>query len=89
MPKNPEPQPGPDAENPEWTAAKFAQAKRIHHLPEALQQALGRRTRGPQKTPTKTLISLRLSSDVLEALRAKGKGWQTMVDDALRRHFVK
>ncbi len=89
MPNNPKRQPVPDAENPEWTAEKFARAKRLDELPEELRQALAKGKRGPQKAPTKTLISLRLSSDVLKALRANGKGWQTIVDDALRRQFVK
>ena len=79
----------PDAANPEWTSEKFARAKRLNALPSALQQALVRPTRGPQKAPTKTLVSLRLSADVLAALRATGKGWQTTVDDTLRRTFLK
>ena len=89
MPKRLSQVSAPDAENPEWTAEKLARAKRLDQLPEGLKQALGRGRRGPQKSPTKTLISLRLSSDVLEALRANGKGRQTIVDDALRREFVK
>lgn len=87
MPKNVK-QPVPDAENPEWTAEKFARAKRLNELPEGLQRVIAKRTRGAQRDPTKILISLRLSSDVLAALRAKGKGWQTLVDEALRRQFL-
>lgn len=79
----------PDAENPEWTPEKFAKAKRFKELPQGLQQAISSGRRGPQKSPTKTLISLRLSPDVLEALRATGKGWQSTVDEVLRRQFVK
>ena len=93
MPKNSKNQlaihPQPDAENPEWTAERFARAKRFDELPNDLRQALTAGKRGPQKAPTKTLISLRLSPDVLAALRAKGKGWQSMVDETLRRQFVK
>ncbi len=80
---------GPDADNPEWTKEKFARAKRFHELPPALQRALKRGKRGPQKAPTKELISVRLSPDVLSALRATGEGWQTLIDDTLRRQFVK
>ncbi len=83
MPKKP----SPDTENPEWTPEKFARSKRFDELPQGLQQAIGKR--GPQKSPTKTLISLRLSPDVLAALRATGKGWQSAVDEVLRREFVK
>jgi uncharacterized protein (DUF4415 family) len=45
-----------------------------------------RRARGPQKSPTKELISLRLDRDVLEAYRATGRGWQTRANEALRAH---
>lgn len=89
MTKNRSPQPVPDAENPEWTPEKFAKSKRFSELPDGLQEVLSRGKRGPQKAPTKTLISLRLSPDVLAALRATGKGWQATVDETLRRTFVK
>jgi uncharacterized protein (DUF4415 family)/uncharacterized DUF497 family protein len=78
----------PDSENPEWTKEKFTRARRFAELPDGLQKALKRRTRGPQKAPTKQLVSLRLSPDVLTALRAKGSGWQTLVDETLRRNFL-
>jgi uncharacterized protein (DUF4415 family) len=51
-------------------------------LPKALLRRRG--DRGPQKAPTKTLVSIRLSPDVLEYFRAGGDGWQTRIDDALR-----
>ena len=89
MPKKLEREPVPDAENPEWTKEKFAGAKRLSEMPASFQQAVGVGRRGPQKAPTKRLTSIRLSPDVLEALRATGKGWQAVVDDALRRQFVK
>jgi len=80
----------PDEDSPEWTAEMFATAKDFHELPERLQAKLSRvGKRGPQKAPTKTLVSIRLSADVLAALRATGKGWQSAADEALRRHFVK
>lgn len=78
----------PDAENPEWTEARFARAKRLHELPPDLQKLL-KKGRGPQQAPTKKLISIRLSKDVLAALRAKGRGWQGLADETLRRAFVK
>ncbi len=79
----------PDADSPEWTAEKFARAKRFEELPPNLQRALKRGKRGPQKAPTKELISVRLSPDVLSALRSTGEGWQTLIDETLRREFVK
>ena len=78
-----------DAENPEWTNARIARAMRFHELPVGLQRALTRKTRGPHKAPTKQLVSVRLSPDVLTALRATGPGWQTRVDAILRGELLK
>jgi uncharacterized protein (DUF4415 family) len=40
--------------------------------------------RGPQKAPRKVPISIRLSPDVADGLRATGNGWQGRADEALR-----
>ncbi len=40
--------------------------------------------RGPQKAPTKCLLSIRFSRDVIEYFRATGPGWQTRMDEALK-----
>jgi len=77
----------PDADNPEWTKEKFDRSIGFHELPERVQRAL--KGRGPQKAPTKQLVSLRLSPDVLTALRATGPGWQTRVDTILRAQLLK
>lgn len=53
-------------------------------LPLELQQTMGMRPRGPQKAPTKVSTTIRLSSDVVQAFRATGDGWQTRVDAALK-----
>jgi uncharacterized protein (DUF4415 family) len=42
------------------------------------------RVRGPQVSPTKELVSIRLDRDLLESLRASGKGWQSRVNAILR-----
>jgi uncharacterized protein (DUF4415 family) len=44
----------------------------------------GRGQRGPQKEPTKQLVSLRLSAEVLEHFKATGPGWQTRIDQTLK-----
>jgi uncharacterized protein (DUF4415 family) len=51
-------------------------------LPASLRKKLG--VRGPQKTPTKERITIRLSREVVERFRESGDGWQTRVDAALR-----
>ena len=71
-------------DNPVLTKADTKRAIRFHDLPTSLQQKALKRVRGPQKAPTKVGVHIRLSPDVLEALRNSGTGWQGRVDDALR-----
>lgn len=68
----------------ELTTADFAKGVAFADLPEGLRKTLSSRKRGPQKTPTKELISIRLSADVLERFRGTGRGWQGRVNVALR-----
>jgi uncharacterized DUF497 family protein len=71
-----------DTENPEWTAVDFEKARpALEVLPASLLHKLG--VRGPQKAPTKELITIRLTRDVVESFRATGDGWQTRIDRAL------
>ena len=51
-------------------------------LPPSLLKKLG--LRGPQKAPTKVPTTIRFDADVLAALKASGKGWQTRVNEAVR-----
>lgn len=41
--------------------------------------------RGPQKAPVKKQVSLRLSPEVLEYFKSTGKGWQTRIDETLKK----
>lgn len=76
----------PDEENPEWTAADFKNAMRYPNLPPELMRIIeaDKKQRGAQAAPKKQAISIRLSPDVLEAMRATGPGWQSRVDSMLR-----
>jgi uncharacterized protein (DUF4415 family) len=81
----------PDETNPEWTVEEFRRARPLLEvLPKETADAIRRMRgqRGPQKEPTKELISLRLDRDVLAALRATGFGWQTRANDALRAAYI-
>lgn len=69
----------------ELTAADLRSFKAANTvLPAELQATLGMLSRGPQKAPTKVSTTIRLSSDVVQAFRATGDGWQTRVDAALK-----
>jgi uncharacterized protein (DUF4415 family) len=74
-----------DDDNPEWTEEDFARARPPEEVlpPEILAQF--KNTRGPQKAPTKIPVSLRLSADVVDHFKATGPGWQSRIDDALRK----
>ena len=49
----------------------------------ALAAKRKRGQRGPQQAPTKQLVSVRFSPEVLEYFKATGTGWQTRLNDAL------
>lgn len=79
-----------DDENPEWTAKDFRAAKPATAvLPEifgatvAAQVLQPRRGRPPSANP-KAHVNLRLDSEVVEAFRATGRGWQTRLNAALK-----
>ena len=74
-----------DSDNPFWTGADFAAAGRPEDVLPPAVLAQFPKHRGPQKAPTKVPVSIRLSSDVLGYFKRKGKGWQTRIDDALRK----
>ena len=75
----------PDVENPEWTAEEIRQARPLMDvLPKETAEAVRRYRgqRGPQKRPTKELVSLRvdprrrggLSRDGLRLAEASERG---------------
>ncbi|MGA3033903.1 MAG: BrnA antitoxin family protein [Terracidiphilus sp.] len=73
------PEDGPyDPNDTTATRAFFAQADLIRH-----GKIVRRGKRGPQKMPTKKLVSLRLSPEVINHFRSTGPGWQTRIDSAL------
>ena len=69
------PGPGPDSDGIQDPA------RRDRSRDSASQK---RRGRGPQKAPTKVQISIRLDPDVLDRLRAEGRGWQSRLNERLR-----
>jgi len=80
-----EPEDGPyDPNDAEATREWFAQADLIRD-----GKLVRRGKRGPQKAPTKKLVSLRLSSEVIEHFKASGAGWQTRIDSTLLKAIRK
>ena len=71
------PWPDPD-EAPEWTAEMFERADLYHG------NKLIRAGRPPSANP-KIALKLRIDPDIVEHFRATGPGWQTRINDTLRR----
>ena len=77
-----------DPENPEWTEEDLKRARPFAEVfPELLKGIEEmRRARGrPRLETPKKLVSLRLDQDVVEKFRATGKGWQSRINDVLKR----
>ena len=60
-----------DPDNPAWTE-------------DMLGAPVLKRGRGAQAAPTKILTSVRLDADILEFFKAKGAGYQSRINAALR-----
>jgi uncharacterized protein (DUF4415 family)/uncharacterized DUF497 family protein len=72
-----------DPDAPELTATERKAMRPTEDVaPELLKGAL--RRRGPQKSPTRELITIRLDREVTRLLRSSGPGWQTRVAEALK-----
>ena len=61
-----------DPDNPPWSE-------------EMLGPPVLKRGRGLQKTPTKVLTTVRLDADVIAFFKAQGRGYQTRINDELRK----
>jgi uncharacterized protein (DUF4415 family) len=53
-------------------------------LSPALYEALTRKPGRPKSESPKVFTGIRFDPDVLEGLRATGKGWQTRVNEVMR-----
>jgi uncharacterized protein (DUF4415 family) len=65
-----------DPDNPPWSE-------------EMLGPPIPKRGRGPQKAPTKVLTTVRLDADVIAFFKAQGSGYQTRINDELRKVVTK
>ena len=78
-----------DGEVRELTAADFRAMRPLAEVvPELAELERKRGERGPQKSPTKQQVTLRLDRDVVDRFRAAGPGWQRRINEALRKAKV-
>lgn len=94
MPRKPNPE-LVDDENPEWTEADFARARpaaevlREQFGAEAAAHLLKPKRGRPPKAARKRPVNIRLSPEVLEHFRATGPGWQTRMEEVLKKHVAR
>lgn len=71
------------SDNPDWTEEDLRKARSFTEVFPELAAAI--RKRGPQKSPTKQLVSIRLSPEVVTHFKAGGPGWQSRIDATLKK----
>ena len=73
-----------DPDTEELDDAWFARARAASVVDPDLVERV-RRGRGKQRAPTKEQVTIRLDADIAAHFRAGGPGWQTRLNDTLRR----
>ena len=72
------------SDNPELTKADFAKARPFSEVFPDLDASV-RKGLGPNTSRTKKIVSLRLSREVIEHFKSTGTGWQSRIDETLRK----
>lgn len=75
-------------DNPEWTEEEFARARPAREvLPPEFFAGLAelRKAGRPRKAHKKVSVTLRLDPDVVSAFKSDGEGWQTRMNDTLKK----
>ena len=77
-----------NADNPELTDADFVRAKPFKELFPKQHKSWERTGRPPVETP-KVHIGFRLAADVVNGIRATGRGYNARVEKVLREALAK
>jgi uncharacterized protein (DUF4415 family) len=73
-----------DPDNPEWTEEDFSRARPLSDFPQlaaAFPKSRGGRPRGSNKVQ----VALRLDRDAVDRFKADGPGWQSRMNEAIRK----
>uniref|UniRef100_UPI003100D3B7 BrnA antitoxin family protein n=1 Tax=Neorhizobium sp. EC2-8 TaxID=3129230 RepID=UPI003100D3B7 len=77
-----------DSDNPEWTDKELADARPFREvfpdLAANIDREIAKRGRPPLEK-TKQPVTIRLDPDLVEHYKASGKGWQSRMNDDLRK----
>lgn len=75
-----------DPDNPEWTNDDFASAKPFTEAFPEVAEKIRRNVGGrPKSDNPKLPISIRLDQDVIAKFKATGPGWQSRINEVLRK----
>ena len=72
-------------EKAQWDQAVVVKGGGYKAVRAAVAAKRKRGERGPQLSPTKQLVSVRNSPEVLAFFKSDGAGWQTRMDEALKQ----
>ena len=71
------------SDNPEWTKARLAKARPFREVFPDLAASI--RRDGVQVAPADEFVSLPLDSQVIEHFKGTGPGWETRINETLRK----
>lgn len=75
-----------DPDAPPLTEENWKRMRPAHEVhPHLVRQSLERRRGRPKLDAPKKQVTLRLDADVLEHFKSRGAGWQTAINDMLRK----
>ncbi len=75
-----------DPDNPPLTEEDWKRMRPAHEVhPHLVRKSLERKRGRPKLPQRKEQVTLRIDPDILEHFRASGAGWQTEINDALRK----
>jgi Uncharacterized protein conserved in bacteria len=73
------------SDNPEATDEQLAQARPFREVFPDLAEKIDRKLGRPKSDNPKRAISIRLDAEVIERFKATGEGWQSRINDVLRK----
>lgn len=72
-------------DNPELTEEELKEMRPFREVFPELAASIDRKLGRPKAENPKKAISLRLDQDVIERFKATGEGWQSRMNEALRK----
>lgn len=72
-------------DNPELTEAEIAELRPFREVFPDLAEAIDRKLGRPRAESPKKAISIRLDQEVIDRFKATGDGWQSRMNEALRK----